>query len=385
MAKEELTPVKGARSTGLTNTISELKKKYGVSSIIDIEKDEHIPGIVRVPTESPYLDDALGGGYPVGRIIEIYGGESSGKTSLACFIAGQAQKHIFRYNDEKGKPFARDGIVAFIDAEHALDMEYAQTLGLNTNKMFMSQPDSGEQALNICIDLASSGEIDIIIIDSVSALVPQAEIDGDMENLQIGLQARMMSKAMRKLVGIASKTQTTIIFINQIRMKIGVMYGNPETTSGGNALKFYSSVRIETRSGEPFYNDKNDKTKKTGMISNIKVVKNKTSSPGKKKPMKITFGEGYQTEEQWVSLMGDYGVIKKGGAGWFTLPSGEKCQGVPNLVNILNENLDLKEELIAKTRSAFAATRSGRTPVLDTEDISSEEKEHVHADQESTD
>lgn len=316
----------------------DIRAKYGAESVVDFS-DESAMRVERLVTDSPRMNRVFGGGIPRGRIIEIYGMESSGKTTMASYIAGQFQ--------------AQGELVGFIDAEHALDPEYAKTLGYNAAIGVFSQPDSGEEGLNILADLCLSGAVGLVIVDSVAALTPQKELDGEIGDSNIGLQARMMSQAMRKLRGAAKQSGTTVIFINQIRMKIGVMFGNPETTAGGMALKFYASVRIEIRRKELLsVEEKADQEQSAfGQISWYKTVKNKTAPPFKRADMKIIYGKGLQIEEEWIEACVKSGIIGKGGAGWMTLPSGEKVQGMAALIDLLKDLPKLKEELISKVKA----------------------------------
>ena len=279
------------------------------------------------------LDLALGGGYPKGRIIEIYGPESSGKTTLALHAIAEIQK--------------QGGQAAFIDAEHALDPAYARKIGVNTADLLISQPDNGEQALEICETLVRSGAVDLIVVDSVAALVPQAEIDGDMGDAQMGLQARLMSQAMRKLTGIISKTKATVIFINQIRMKIGVMFGNPETTTGGNALKFYASVRIDIRRIGQIKDGENV----SGNRTKIKVVKNKIAAPFRTAEFDIMYNEGVSKTGDVLDLAVSHGVMEKAGA--FLKYNGETLgQGREAVKKLFKEKPELMAEIEAKVREA---------------------------------
>jgi recombination protein RecA len=318
--------VTGEKGKALTSAISQLEKKYGKGAIMNLgnaisEKIEPIS------TGSLGLDIALGiGGLPKGRICEIYGPESSGKTTLALSTAAECQR--------------AGGTVVYIDAEHALDVNYAKRLGVDTSKLLVSQPDCGEQALEICEALVSSGSVDLIVIDSVAALVPRAEIDGEMEDQQPGLQARLMSKALRKLTAISAKSNTTIVFINQIRMKIGVMFGSPETTSGGNALKFYASVRLDVRRIGSI-KDQNDVT---GNRVRVKVVKNKVAAPFREAEFDIIFNEGVSLLGEIVDIGADKGVVDKAGA-WFSFRGERIGQGREGAKNFLRENQDMARQI----------------------------------------
>jgi len=320
--------VTGEKGKALTSAISQLEKKYGKGAIMNLgnaisEKIEPIS------TGSLGLDIALGiGGLPKGRICEIYGPESSGKTTLALSTAAECQR--------------AGGTVVYIDAEHALDVNYAKRLGVDTSKLLVSQPDCGEQALEICEALVSSGSVDLIVIDSVAALVPRAEIDGEMEDQQPGLQARLMSKALRKLTAISAKSNTTIVFINQIRMKIGVMFGSPETTSGGNALKFYASVRLDVRRIGSI-KDQNDVT---GNRVRVKVVKNKVAAPFREAEFDIIFNEGVSLLGEIVDIGADKGVVDKAGA-WFSFRGERIGQGREGAKNFLRENPDMARQIRA--------------------------------------
>jgi len=298
--------------------------------------DEQVVKVDVVPTGSIGLDAALGvGGYPKGRIIEIYGPESSGKTTLAIHAIAEAQKN--------------GGTAAFIDAEHAFDRFYAEKLGVDVNNLFISQPDNGEQALDIAEQLIRSSAIDIIVIDSVAALTPKKEIEGDMGDSVVGLQARLMSQALRKLTSTIAKTNTTCIFINQLREKIGVMFGNPETTTGGNALKFYSSVRIDVRKSTPI----KDGEEILGSLTKVKVVKNKVAPPFRRCEFEILFGEGISKLGEIVDLGTEYGIIKKSGS-WFSYGESKLAQGRDGVKALLKDNPELCEELEAKIKQAIA-------------------------------
>ena len=318
----------------LEQVLNDIEKQFGKGSIMRLGDSKHME-IDVCPSGSLSLDIALGvGGYPRGRIIEIYGPESSGKTTFALHAIAEIQK--------------AGGRAAFIDAEHALDPVYAKNLGVNINELLLSQPDTGEQALEICEALVRSEAVSIVVIDSVAALVPQAEIDGEMGDSHVGLQARLMSQALRKLSGTISKTKTTAIFINQLREKVGVMFGNPETTPGGRALKFYSTIRLDIRRSEQLKVGDGIIGNKT----NIKVVKNKVAPPFKTATVDIMYGEGVSREGEIVDLGAEAGIIDKSGA-WFSY-NGEKLgQGKENVKLLLKDNVKLKEELEQKVREFY--------------------------------
>ena len=299
----------------------QIEKQFGQGSIMKLGSHDAMKGIDFVPSGSILLDEALGvGGYPRGRVIEIYGPESSGKTTLALHAIAEAQK--------------KGGIAAFIDAEHALDPVYAKNLGVNIDDLWVSQPDSGEQALDITESLVRSGAVDIIVIDSVAALTPQAEIEGDMGDAHVGLQARLMSQALRKLTGTLSKSKTILVFINQIRMKIGVMFGNPETTTGGNALKFYASVRLEVRKIETIEKGEEEAV---GNKVRVKVVKNKVAPPFRKVELELMFGKGISWAGSLLDAAVKYNVIDKKGA-WYTWGEEKVGQGRDNARTYLEQN-----------------------------------------------
>lgn len=320
---------KDKRQQALEAAMKQIEKQYGKGSVMRLG-DEAERNIEITPSGSLSLDIALGiGGYPKGRIIEIYGPESSGKTTLALHAMAEAQK--------------LGGIVAFIDAEHALDPKYARALGVDIDNLILSQPDTGEQALEIAEALIRSGSVDMIVVDSVAALVPEAEINGEMGDSHIGLQARLMSQAMRKLSGVISKASSTAIFINQIREKVGVMFGNPETTPGGRALKFYSSVRLEIRRSEQIKNA----TDIIGNKANIKVVKNKVAPPFKTASVDIIYGQGISKTGELVDLASEIDIIQKSGA-WFAY-NGEKIgQGRENAKQYLQDHPDIYQEVFKK-------------------------------------
>ena len=306
----------------------QIDKEFGKGSLMKLGDNKDVLDVDVIPSGSILLDEALGvGGYPKGRIIEIYGPESSGKTTLALHAISECQK--------------KGGIAAFIDAEHALDPVYAKNLGVNIDDLWISQPDNGEQALEITERLVRSGAIDIIVVDSVGAVTPQAEIEGDMGDSHVGLQARLMSQALRKLTGILAKSNTTIIFINQIRMKIGVMFGNPETTTGGNALKFYASVRLDVRRIESIGKNADELT---GNRIRVKVVKNKVAPPFKKCEIDLMFGSGISKMGSLLDAATKYDIIEKAGA-WYSF-NGEKIgQGRDKTLEYMEQNPEFTKEI----------------------------------------
>ena len=318
----------------LQAAMSKIEKDYGKGSIMKLG-DEKIEQVEVIPTGSISLNVALGvGGYPKGRIIEIYGPESSGKTTLAIHAIAEAQK--------------AGGIAAFIDAEHAFDRFYAAALGVDIDNLIISQPDNGEQALEIADQLIRSAAVDIVVVDSVAALTPKKEIEGDMGDNVVGLQARLMSQALRKLTSTISKTNTTCIFINQLREKIGVMFGNPETTTGGNALKFYSSVRLDIRRVTAIKDGDNV----IGNQVRVKIVKNKVAPPFRKAEFEITFGEGISRVGEIVDLGVEYGIIQKSGS-WFSYNDTRLAQGRDATKQVIKDNPELAEELEAKIMEAI--------------------------------
>ncbi len=330
------------KGKALSSAISQLEKKYGKGAIMSLETSEG-QVIDSYSTGSLSLDLALGiGGIPKGRICEIYGPESSGKTTLALSTTAEVQR--------------AGGTVVYIDAEHALDVNYAKRLGVDTSKLLVSQPDCGEQALEIAEALVSSNSVDLVVIDSVAALVPRAEIDGEMGDQQPGLQARLMSKALRKLTAITSKSNTTIIFINQIRMKIGVMFGSPETTTGGNALKFYASVRLDVRRIGSI-KDQNDVT---GNRVKVKVVKNKVAAPFREAEFDIIFNEGVSLLGEIIDIGSDKGIIDKAGA-WFSFRGERIGQGREGSKQFLRENPEMAKEIRALIMDSCGAKASTET------------------------
>jgi recombination protein RecA len=314
------------RDKALDVAMAQIEKQYGKGSVMRLGERAAVP-IEVIPTGSIALDVALGiGGLPRGRVVEIYGPESSGKTTVALHAVANAQ--------------AAGGVAAFIDAEHALDPEYARALGVDTDALLVSQPDTGEQALEIADMLVRSGALDVIVIDSVAALVPRAEIEGEMGDSHVGLQARLMSQALRKITGALNNSGTTAIFINQLREKIGVMFGSPETTTGGRALKFYASVRLDVRRIETL----KDGTDAVGNRTRVKVVKNKVAPPFKQAEFDIVYGRGISREGSLIDVGVEQGLIKKSGA-WYTYESDQLGQGKENVRNFLRDNPDLADEI----------------------------------------
>ena len=362
MAKKELakkTPVvrnatKDDKKLALESALKQIEKKYGAGAIMRLGQTETL-NVDAIPTGSMRLDMALGiGGVPKGRIVEIYGPESSGKTTVALSVIAQSQK--------------LGGEAAFIDVEHALDPNYAKALGVNTDDLLVSQPDSGEQALEIAEALIRSGAIDVIVIDSIAAMTTRAEIDGDMGDLHVGQLARLMSQAMRKLTGAISKSNCVAIFINQIREKIGVMYGNPETTPGGRALKFYASVRIEVRKGEVIKNN----GEIIGASTRCKVVKNKVAPPFKEATFDMMYGQGISRTGEVLDMAVELDIIKKGGS-WFSYNDQKLGQGRDNVKELLKNNPELMKEvedqILARQAEIFDKSEKSEK----TEDISAED------------
>jgi recombination protein RecA len=329
----------------IENALAQIERAYGKGSIMKLNGEGALKDIESVSTGSLELDMALGiGGIPRGRVTEIFGPESSGKTTLALHIIANAQK--------------TGGIAAFIDAEHALDPIYAKNLGVNTDELLLSQPDSGEQALDICEILLKSGALDIIVIDSVAALVPRAELEGEMGDSFIGLQARLMSQALRKLTGLVSKTKTIVIFINQLREKIGVMFGNPEVTPGGRALKFYASVRLDIRKTDTIKNG----TEMIGSRVKVKVVKNKVAAPFKAAEFDIMYGRGISREGSLVDLGAQVEVLGKSGS-WYSYKGERIGQGRENTKLYLAQNPKLMDEIEKDIKVAFAAKKIELKPL----------------------
>jgi recombination protein RecA len=327
------------RMKALNRALVDIERAFGKGSVMKLGEHMNADGIEVISTGSIGLDVALGvGGVPKGRVVEIYGPEASGKTTLALHIVAEAQK--------------KGGLAAYIDAEHALDPDYARKLGVDIDNLFISQPDSGEQALEICDQLVKSGALDIVVIDSVAALVPKAEIDGEMGDSHMGLQARLMSQALRKMTATIGRNNTCVVFINQIRMKIGVMFGNPETTTGGNALKFYSSVRLEVRSGQSIKGSsgdvlptgKDDEGGVVGKKTKVKVVKNKVAPPLKVANFDIMYGEGISRAGELIELGTSLEIIQKSGS-WYSYKDSRLGQGAENVKKLLMDNPELADEI----------------------------------------
>jgi recombination protein RecA len=329
------------RDKMLEVTLSQIEKQFGKGAVMKLGEHPMGTGISVIPTGSLALDIALGvGGIPRGRVVEVFGPEGSGKTTVCLHIIAEAQRH--------------GGIAAFVDAEHALDPTYAQRLGVNIDELLVSQPDSGEQALEIADLLVRSGALDVVVIDSVAALVPRAEIEGEMGDTHVGLQARLMSQAMRKLAGTLSRFDTTAIFINQLREKIGVMFGSPETTPGGRALKFYSSVRLDVRKVENL----KDGTEVVGSRTRVKVVKNKVAPPFRQCEFDIMYGTGISKEGSLLDVGVDLELVKKSGA-WFTYEGDQLGQGRENARQFLAEHADMAGEIERRVREAVGLTAFG--------------------------
>ena len=334
MAKETSKLVKDSKREALDQALLQIEKQYGKGAIMKLGDKVNEP-IDVIPTGCLTLDLALGiGGVPRGRVIEIYGPESSGKTTVSLHIVAEAQK--------------MGGTAAFIDAEHALDPIYAEKLGVKLDDLLVSQPDNGEQALNICEMLVKSGSVDVVVVDSVAALTPKAEIDGEMGDSHVGLQARMMSQALRKLTGIINKSKTTVIFINQLREKVGVMFGNPETTTGGKALKFYSSIRLDVRKKDTI----KDGTEIIGNRTAVKVVKNKLAPPFRTAEFDIVYGQGISQVGCVVDLALNHDIIKKSGS-WFSYNDEKIAQGKENVKTFLEKNAELYNEVLEKIKAIY--------------------------------
>ena len=332
MAKEK----ENLKNDTLDETLKQIEKLYGKGAVMRLGDRETVD-VDAIPTGSLLIDQAIGvGGYPKGRIIEIFGPESSGKTTLALHAIAECQK--------------QGGRAAFIDAEHAIDPLYAKNLGVDINELILSQPDNGEQALEIVEMLAGSGSINLIVVDSVAALVPQAELDGEMGDSSVGLQARLMSKAMRKIAGVLNKKECAVIFINQLREKVGVMYGNPETTSGGRALKFYASVRIDIRRTEAIKQGSDI----IGNTCRVKIVKNKVSAPFKQCEIDIIYGQGISKEGEILDRAVEMGLIEKAGS-WFEYNGQKIAQGRDSAKAYIKENEDVANELLEKIKTGVVA------------------------------
>lgn len=345
-----MTDIDLEKKKALDRALSQIEKSYGKGSIMVLGDEAAVPNIDAIPTGALNLDIALGiGGLPRGRIVEIYGPESSGKTTLALHSIAEAQK--------------LGGIAAFIDAEHALDVNYAKNLGVDTENLVLSQPDTGEQALAITESLVRSNAVDIIVVDSVAALVPRAEIEGDMGDTHVGLLARLMSQALRKLTGIVAKSNCTVIFLNQLRQKIGIMFGNPETTTGGIALKFYSSVRLDIRRKEQI----KDKDEVIGNSTQVRVVKNKVAPPFKVATFDIMYGTGISKTGTILDTAVDFGIIDKAGS-WYSYDGERLGQGRENIKTYLEENQDVCDEIEVKVREHAKSLQYGKQEEVVEED-----------------
>ena len=356
MAKKAATEEVKDRDKLLNDVLKDIEREYGKGAVMRLG-DRAGTDVEPIPSGSLLLDQALGiGGYPKGRIIEIFGPESSGKTTLALHAIAEVQK--------------KGGRAAFIDAENAIDPVYAQKLGVNIDDLILSQPDSGEQGLNIMLMLIESGAVDLVVVDSVAALVPQSELDGEMGDLQVGAQARMMSKAMRKLAGIMNAKDCTAIFINQLREKVGIVYGNPETTPGGRALKFYSSVRFDIRKADTIKNG-------SDIIGNkvkVKVVKNKVAAPFKTVVLEIMYGEGVSAISELVDLCVEAGILKKAGA-WYSYEGEKVGQGKEAAKEFIKSHPDLKEELETRLKASMQPHEESDDALFEGDEKSKEVKE----------
>ena len=333
------------KTKSLNSTLLQIEKQFGKGAIMRLGEDTHMLEQGVISTGSMSVDLALGvGGVPRGRVLEVYGPESGGKTTLCLHVVAEAQR--------------AGGVAAFIDAEHALDPAYAKNIGVDIDNLLVSQPDTGEQALEICELLVRSGAVDVIVIDSVAALVPRAEIEGDMGDSHVGLQARLMSQALRKLTAIMSRSRTTVIFINQIREKIGVIYGNPETTPGGRALKFYSSVRMEVRRRS----DVKSGSDKVGNVTRVKIMKNKVAPPFKEVEVEIMFGRGIDKMGDLINIASDLDIVQKSGS-WYSYGTERLGQGKEKTSAILSENPEMTEEIKQKVIAKISGkTEEDKTP-----------------------
>lgn len=351
MAKKAVETKEKDKDKLLADVFKDIEKEYGKGSIMKLG-DRPVMDVDPIPSGSLLIDQALGiGGYPKGRIIEIYGPESSGKTTLALHAVAEVQK--------------KGGRAAFIDAENAIDPVYAKKLGVDIDELILSQPDSGEQALNIMLMLIESGAVDLVVVDSVAALVPQAELDGEMGDLQVGAQARMMSKAMRKLAGLMNHNDCTAIFINQLRQKVGIVYGNPETTPGGFALKFYASVRLDIRKTEVIKNG----SEPVGNKVKVKVVKNKVAAPFKVAQLEIMYGEGISAISELIDLAVEYDVLKKSGA-WYSYHGEKVGQGKEAAKEFLKNNESLRQEIEDQVHDLMMGKgQEEEEPVMSAEDL----------------
>ena len=367
--KNDAVALKAEKMKALESALNQLNKNYGKGTVMKFSDAAAIQNLQVIPTGNLQLDLALGvGGLPRGRVVEIFGPESSGKTTVALHCVAEAQK--------------AGGVAAFIDAEHALDPTYAKKLGVDIDNLYISQPDTGEQALEICEALVRSGAVDIVVIDSVAALVPKAEIEGEMGDSFVGLQARLMSQALRKLTGVISKTNAVAIFINQLREKVGVMFGNPETTTGGRALKFYASIRLDVRRGEQLKNG----TEVIGNRTKVKVVKNKVAPPFRIAEFDIIYGEGISEAGTLLDMAVDRDIIHKSGA-WFSYEDQRIGQGRENARQYLKDNPDvadkidkiIRTEALAELASKAAGTPSGATATVE-EELAEADKELAEED-----
>lgn len=354
MSTTEIVSVSKDKKRAIELAMSQIEKQFGKGAIMTMS-DANKVAVEMIPTGCLSLDIALGGGMPKGRIIEIYGPESSGKTTLSLHVVGECQK--------------AGGLAAFIDAEHAFDPDYARRLGVDTENLLISQPDNGEQALDITETLVRSGAVDIIVIDSVAALVPKSEIEGEMGDQHMGLQARLMSQALRKLTGIVSKSGTTVIFINQLRQKIGVMFGNPETTTGGNALKFYASVRIDVRKGDKLEIGTGDNREIIGNHTKVKIVKNKVAAPFKTAEFDILYNEGISKAGDILEIASKYNIIEKSG-NFYNYGDLKIGQGKENARLFLKQNSKLLEEISKKVKATLKAEKEQSVAMPTNEDAS---------------